>query len=196
MWTLAGTIRRVKRRIAGLAVVVAALWAAAVVAWVDAWPVMAGQAGPAPMRYLPPRVEVDAGVDVDQAQVAAYVQRVVNDPRGWHMNLDLFTLRIVKPGTEGVDPPGGYYIGRAYIPERYVAISSYAWTTLGPHFAAVGGTLDDQRTWIVLHELGHLIGHVDHEPCPGPGQPAPVMRTATYALDGCTLNVWPNPDPS
>lgn len=182
------------KRIVGLAVVVAALWAAAIVAWVEVWPAAAAEpaATSAPVRYKPPRVEVAEGVAVDQAEVAAYVEQVVNDPRGWHTSFGQFRLLIVKPGyrdTNGI----GQKIGRAFIGEDYAVVTADAWVRVGPRFAEMGGTLDEQRTWVVLHELGHLIGHVEHEKCPAPGRPAPIMREATYALDGCTLNVWPNP---
>lgn len=179
------------KRVVGLATLVVALWAAAAIAWVDAWPALANNQSP-PVRYAPPTVEVAPGVDVDQAEVAAYVEQIVNDPRGWRTDLDAFTLRIVQPGyrdTDGIN----HDIGRAFLAENLAVVTADAWVRVGPSFAAVGGTLDEQRTWIVLHELGHLLGHVEHEPCPAVGQPAPVMRTATYALDGCTLNVWPNP---
>lgn len=182
------------KRMVGLGVVVAALWAAAVFAWVDVWPAVAGQpaATSAPVRYAPPKVEVASDVTgIDQAEVAAYVDHIVNDPRGWHADMDAFTLRIVKPGYGGVNGIGSL-IGGTWAHEKLSVVTADAWVQVGPHFAAVGGTLDEQRTFVVLHELGHLLGH-DHEGCPAPGQPAPVMRTATYALDGCTLNAWPHP---
>lgn len=177
----------------GLAVVVVALWAAAIVAWVNVWPAVAGQsaATPAPVRYAPPRVEVAAGVDIDQAGAAAYVEQVINDPRSWRTDLDRFTLRIVPPGYRDTDGLG-HHIGRAFLAEDLAVVTADAWVQLGPRFAAAGGDLDGQRTWVVLHELGHLLGHVDHEECPGSG-PAPVMRSADYVLGDCTYNVWPNP---
>lgn len=193
MWCGLATIRYVTRRwVVGLGVAVAVLWAAAAVAWVDAWPAVAGGHQPAAVHYTPPKVEVAADVtDVDQAEVAAYVDRVVNDPRGWRTDLGQFTLRIVQPGYRGIRGIN-QLIGYAYRDEHLAVVTADAWLQVGPRFVPSGGTLDEQRTWVILHELGHLLGH-EHVPCPGPGQVAPIMRTATYALDGCTRNVWPNP---
>lgn len=177
------------KRIVSMATVVTALWVAAVVAWVDAWPAVA-QGHQAVVVYAPPTVEIAPGVDMDQAEVTAVVFGIVNDPRGWRTDLDEWTVRIVPPGTRGAGGLGAL-IGIAIADEHLALVTADGWTTLGPKFAAVGGTLDDQRTWIVLHELGHLLGH-DHTGCPGAG-PAPVMRAADYELGGCDLNVWPNP---
>lgn len=144
------------------------------------------------VRYAPPKVEVADGVDVDQAEVAAFVERVVNDPRGWRTNFDQFTFRVVAPGYRGTYG-FGQDVGRAFVGEDLAVMTADAWVRVGTSFAAVGGTLDDQRTQVVLHELGHLMGYYDHIECPGWGA-APVMRANTYKLgEGCYLNVWPNP---
>lgn len=179
------------KRIVCLGLVAAVLWAAAIVAWVKVWPADV-HAGPQGVRYVPPRVEVAAGVTgVDQAEAAAFVEQVVNDPRGWRTDLGHLTVRIVKPGYRGVEGIG-QLIGYAYRDENLAVVTADSWVRVGPRFAAVGGSLDEQRTWVVLHELGHLLGY-EHVDCPEPGQLAPIMRTATYALDGCARNVWPNP---
>lgn len=173
---------------------VAVLWAAAITAWVHTWPAVAGADNvPAPVRYASPRVEVAADVAyVDQAEVAAYVDQVVNDPRGWRTDMSAFTLRVVKPGFRGVNGIN-QLVGYAYRDEKLVVVTADAWVRVGPRFVAVGGTLDEQRTFIILHELGHLLGH-EHENCPGSG-PAPIMRDATYNLGTCSLNEWVNPSP-
>ncbi|SBV27579.1 Protein of unknown function [Micromonospora krabiensis] len=172
-----------------MGVVVASLWTLAGFAWNGALSAAPQQ----PVRYAPPAVEIDTGVDLDLAEVAVEVDWMVNDPRGWRVDLDQFTLRIVEPGiggTTSMDSKG--HIGMAYDAEDLALITEEAWTVLGPRFAAVGGTLQDQRTWIVLHELGHLLGH-PHVDCPAAGQMAPVMRGANFELGDCTYNVWPHP---
>lgn len=187
---------------AWLGAVSTVLCAAAVTAWVhvldeadtsgDVTAVLYASPTPSAARYAPPTVEVADGVDVDQAEVAAFVERVVNDPRGWRTDLDRFTFRIVAPGYRGTYG-FGQDVGRAFVGEDYAVMTADAWVRVGTSFAATGGTLDDQRTQVVLHEMGHLLGQYDHTECPGWG-PAPVMRATTYKLgEGCYLNVWPNP---
>lgn len=180
-----------RRLVVSTGVLAAALTAAATLVWVDVLDDQRTQASAAtPTRYAPPTVEVAPGVDVGQAEVAAYVQRITNDPRGWRTDLDQFTLRIVPPGTR--DAHGiNFLIGRSFRDENLAIVTADAWVRTGPQFVAVGGTLDQQRTWVVLHELGHLLGH-EHTACPGSG-PAPIMRSATYEIGDCDVNAWPNP---
>lgn len=183
------------RRVIGMGVLAALLTAAAGIAWVD---VLEDQrananAGAAAPRYVPPTIEIGDGVGLDQAAVTSEVDRLVNDPRRWHANMGQFTLRIVLAGTQGTEKMPGM-IGLAHYNTHTVVISDEAWTHLGPNFASVGGTLDDQRTWVVLHELGHMLGHYEHTECTDAGAPAPIMRSVNYDLRGCDFNVWPNPD--
>jgi hypothetical protein len=181
------------KRAFALGAVVLALVVAAVTAWVDVLsepdrptkPVAA-----AVTVFAPPKVLVDPDVDVDKAEVEAYVAHLANDPRGWRADLDHATVRIVRAGTNGTQRMPGH-IAMAWPTEHRFTLSDEAWNVLGPKFAAVGGTLDEQRTWVLLHELGHMLGH-PHIECPGSG-PAPVMRAVSYDLDGCSYNVWPNP---
>ncbi|MBM0274141.1 DUF3152 domain-containing protein [Micromonospora tarensis] len=189
------------RGVIGTGVAAAVLSAAATIVWVDVLQDQhAGTTAPAPVAvssptpvvwYAPPIVEVAKDVDVDQAEVAAFVERVVNDPRGWRTDLDRFTFRIVKPGYRGTYG-FGQDVGRAFVGEDLAVMTADAWVRVGTTFGATGGTLNDQRTQVLLHEMGHLLGHYNHTECPGSG-PAPVMRSNTYGLGNCDLNVWPNP---
>lgn len=49
------------------------------------------------------------------------------------------------------------------------------------------------RTYVVNHEVGHLLGF-DHRSCPGRGAAAPVMLQQTKSLAGCRRSVTPGAD--
>ncbi|MEM9132685.1 MAG: DUF3152 domain-containing protein [Actinomycetota bacterium] len=72
-----------------------------------------------------------------------------------------------------------------------VALNADRWRTAVDSWPA---SLDDYRTMLVNHEVGHLTGQ--HHPavrCPGDGQPAPVMAQQSSGVDPCTANPWPLP---
>lgn len=72
-----------------------------------------------------------------------------------------------------------------------VALNADRWRTAVDGWPA---SLDDYRTMLVNHEVGHLTGQ--HHPavrCPGDGQPAPVMAQQSSGVAPCTANPWPLP---
>ena len=50
--------------------------------------------------------------------------------------------------------------------------------------------VDGYRTYLVNHEVGHLLG-LNHVGCPDEGEPAPVMMQQTKGVDGCVAQPWP-----
>jgi hypothetical protein len=52
------------------------------------------------------------------------------------------------------------------------------------------GKLEQYRTYVVNHEVGHLLGF-DHRACPGRGMRAPVMLQQTKSLAGCKRGTTP-----
>lgn len=55
------------------------------------------------------------------------------------------------------------------------------------------GKLEQYRTYVVNHEVGHLLGF-DHRACPGRGMRAPVMLQQTKSLAGCKRGSTPRED--
>lgn len=78
---------------------------------------------------------------------------------------------------------------------RNVVINELRWRT-GTNGTTQGSTAyspADYQALVINHEVGHALGHA-HVPCPGAGQPAPVMQPQYFGLDGCVPNIWPYSD--
>ena len=150
-----------------------------------------------PWRYA---VEVEGGLDVDPAEVARTVDRVLADRRGWRSAGHAFLrvrsgpvdLRVVLASprlTDALCAPlltNGRYScasGRAAI------LNAARW--LGGA-AAYGRDLDGYRTYMVNHEVGHVLGH-GHATCTAGGRRAPVMMQQTKGVGACRANPWPLP---
>ncbi|MDK3256079.1 DUF3152 domain-containing protein [Blastococcus capsensis] len=147
-------------------------------------------------------VEVEDGIGVDGAAFADAVTATLADPRSWgnggRMSFQRvgvgaeydFKVSLVSPGSMEIYCPGvgtGGYTSCRY-GERAV-INLARWATAVPHY---DGDLATYRPYVVNHEVGHALGN-GHQPCPGPGQLAPVMQQQTLGLEGCVKNAWPYP---
>ena len=160
-------------------------------------------AGPVsgPGEPLPYVVEVEGGLGVDAQAFARDVDRVLTDPRSWGAGGRRAVRRVaggdvvlrvalVSPATADrlcapLQTNGYFSCGSG---DRAV-LNVARWLTGAD---AYGGDLATYRQYLVNHEVGHVLGR-DHEPCPGPGQRAPVMLQQTKGLDGCAANSWPYP---
>ncbi|WP_238425375.1 DUF3152 domain-containing protein [Micromonospora parastrephiae] len=160
-----------------------------------------GEDGPL-RRY---RVAVERGTGQDADTFAAKVDEVLADPRSWIASGELrvqrvadaeaadFTIYLATPVTsERMCAEGGLTTERytsCRLPGQ-VIINLARWQEAVPDY---GAPLDTYRTYVVNHEVGHEFGE-QHEACPGPGEPAPVMQQQTYGLQGCVANAWPYVD--
>ncbi|MEW2141554.1 DUF3152 domain-containing protein [Micromonospora vinacea] len=148
------------------------------------------------------RVVVERGAGQDADVFAATVDEVLADPRSWIASDELrvqrvadagaadFTIYLATPVTsERMCAEGGLTTERytsCRLPGE-VVINLARWMEAVPDY---GASLDTYRTYVINHEVGHEFGE-DHEACPGPGEPAPVMQQQTYGLQGCVANAWP-----
>lgn len=156
------------------------------------------------VRYT---VEVEGGTGVDEAGYARLVRDVLADARGWETQDQVHfvnvspeqvaageqaDVRITLATPETVDELCAPMAteGRVSCSNgEYVALNAVRWEQGVPSYP---DDLLHYRIYLINHEVGHAIGH-DHEACPGPGRPAPVMLQQTLGLDGCTRYPWPVP---
>jgi hypothetical protein len=151
-------------------------------------------------------VEVEDGIGVDGPAFAAAVEATLGDSRSWgnggRMSFQRigpeeaaaggyeFKVTLISPGNMERYCPGvgtGGYTSCRYGDRAVVNLAR--WETAVPDYE---GDVATYRQYVVNHEVGHALGN-GHQPCPGPGQPAPVMQQQTLGLDGCTKNAWPYP---
>jgi len=156
--------------------------------------------GTGPLRtYV---VEVEEGIPVEAAELAAAVDATLADPRGWTSpggvslqrvgpeDAPSFRVRLATPAT--VDAhcaplrTNGVFSCRQ---GAEVMINARRWFEGAAESRL---SLADYRHYVISHEVGHALGH-GHVGCPAPGAVAPVMMQQTKGLDGCAANPWPYP---
>ncbi|MDX2649022.1 DUF3152 domain-containing protein [Streptomyces sp. PA03-1a] len=145
-------------------------------------------------------VEVEDGTGFSAASVAAQVDRILADKRGWTTAGAAFRrvsappydflVRLATPDTTdalcakyGLDTGGEVNCSGG----KDVVVNLKRWVLLSPYYK---GRPAEYRALIVNHEVGHRLGR-GHRGCPGPGRPAPAMMQQIKGLHGCVANAWP-----
>lgn len=152
-------------------------------------------------RVLTLRLQVERGLPVDGEAFARTVMETLKDPRGWgvdgwgfartddadaaDVDLVLASPDLSQRLCEPLDT-GGTLSCRV---GGDVVLTWFRWVRGAEGF---GDDRVTYRRYLVNHEVGHAIGH-GHEPCAGPGQPAPVMMQQTKDVGPCVANGWPHP---
>jgi hypothetical protein len=147
------------------------------------------------VRY---RVLVEQGVELTSAEFVALVDAALADPAGWAAAGRSFarvderaeiTVLLARPPTvdrlcKPLATRGRYSCGRA----GRAALNLDRWQSGSRAWTA---SLSEYRTYMVNHEVGHLLG-IPHLDCPAAGEPAPIMQQQTFGLDGCLPSAWPS----
>jgi hypothetical protein len=160
-------------------------------------PGTAGPTGPGtPLTY---RLEIEGGLPLDGAAIAAQVQRTLTDRRGWQPIEHVAFVRTAGPASFELILASPAMVDRLCYPldtvgelscrnANRVILNAKRWVNAVPWYR---GHLDDYRAYLVNHEVGHRLGH-GHKSCPAAGAPAPVMVQQSKSLYGCAPNPWPS----
>ncbi len=144
------------------------------------------------------RVLVEPGLEAEIRDFVELVDRTLTDPDGWgaagrsFVRVDsraAMSIVLAQPSTvdklcKPLRTRGRYSCGRggrAMLNLGRWQVGSLAWTA----------TLLEYRTYMVNHEVGHLLG-MPHLDCPAAGEPAPIMQQQTFGLDGCLPSSRPS----
>ena len=154
------------------------------------------------VRYT---VEVEGGLGVDNAEVAATVQSVLLDKRGWQkvdgvrfvnvtpaqakagVRVDI-RVTLASPGlTDQLCRPMRT-LSQVSCWNGDRSVLNFRRWALGDD--SYGDDVARYRVYQINHEVGHGLGH-QHRSCPAKGKRAPIMVQQTLSLGGCVA--WPYP---
>ncbi len=144
-------------------------------------------------------VKVETSVKQDPNDVAAAIEKTLNDPRGWigYHGASFaavsdpakaeFTIYLASPPTaDRLCLPLNTQRTWNCETSKKVVLNSDRWFSMTPTYT----NLADYREYMVNHEVGHFLGR-GHVGCPKKGAPAPVMMQQSMSLGGCVTNPWP-----
>lgn len=166
---------------------------------------VAGPQSKAAGRTVRYTVEVENGLDVDEALVARTVREVLLHERGWQgkdgirfVNVSPaeekaggrvdIRVTLASPGlTDQLCAPLQTLSQVSCWNDGRSVLNLRRWQ-LGDD--SYGDDVERYRIYQVNHEVGHGLGH-QHRSCPAKGERAPVMVQQTLDMQGC--KPWPYP---
>lgn len=132
------------------------------------------------------------------------VDGILQDPRGWDVQFTRVPLRelLTKPKKDAfiirLTPSKDLYalypdfqaqqLSVADMGERTIDINHCRWTEECPNNSQL--TLPEYRRYVVLHEVGHMLGKQHPDTLPDQ-EAAPVMMQQTLGIQHYKANPWP-----
>ena len=145
-------------------------------------------------------VAVEESLGLNPEEVAEVVDRTLADPRSWTADGSTAFQRVESGSRVQIIVASPATVDSRCLPlntagtlscrsGNSVNINADRWLGATSDWSL---DLDAYRSYVVNHEVGHVLGH-GHEQCGGPGTLAPVMMQQTKGLEGCAGNPWPFP---
>lgn len=143
------------------------------------------------MKTIRYKFQIDPEIQTkDHENIAFLICTYLNSPDGWGYLFEpvdsgeqvLIRLSTPKTITEKCGLSGN--LSCAEMNGKHMYLNSDRWF----HGADKSKlSLTDYRQYMVLHEIGHILGH-DHKKCPCKNCPAPIMMQQTKGIGECRPN--------
>lgn len=150
------------------------------------------------MKNLKYKIGFADGLKLQKGRVIKKIRETLNDKRGWrrmgytfqenetdNFNFDFVIYFTTNNYIEKVCNFTG--LSCADTSSNIIYINTENWRR-GSKLS--GLNKDDYRTYIINHEVGHLLGR-DHSTCGKGGTRVPVMVQQTLGIGNCKPNPWP-----
>jgi hypothetical protein len=129
-----------------------------------------------------------------------FIDKVLNDPKSWgvqfravasHAKHDVVAHKMPQGDIDKIFHNQPHLHGLSVCDRREKPIQIYISAENWAKPPLQSGYKDSRlyRTYLILHEFGHALGH-DHALCPGEGHPAPVMMQQTKGTGLCFPEPW------
>lgn len=127
-----------------------------------------------------------------------FIQDILNDPRAWNKKFiysdkkpDIIVMKVQKSIINEIfrNYPHLHNLSVCDSTSKPIKIYICAENWALPPKVSGYKEIYSYRTYLILHEFGHALGH-GHEDCPGKNYPAPIMMQQTKGTGECYPDPW------